>query len=129
MDVHGRWAHRKSMCTVVHSREGHMRRQRLRFMPAKALHCFSGCVFYCFKPLMKVLTLLLTREHLRYRMFFAQYALLQTPAPHCVAPDHAALTRGRRKAHVDHFLHTAGTDGHLCSVMLGRVTQGGPMTR
>jgi len=62
-------------------------------------------------------------------MFFRAPALLQIPVPHRVAPDDTALTRGRRKAYADHFLHTMGTDGHLYSAMLGLVTKGGPMTR
>src|SRR5215510_4721271 len=60
------------------------------------------------KPLMKVFTLLLTREPLKYRVLF------YTPA----------LARGRPKSHADHFLHTMGTDGHLYLAMLGLVTQG-----
>ena len=56
------------MCTTVHSREGYMRRQCLHFVSSKALYCFSCCVFNWFKPPMKVLTLLLTREPLRYRI-------------------------------------------------------------
>ena len=55
------------------------------------------------KPLMKVFTLLLTREPLKHRMLFC-------------AP---ALARGRPKSHADHFLHTMGTDGHLYLAMLG----------